>query len=402
MHERHGPDGSSTPREGITGPDDPPSTEAVRVRFRYREYLGGPDPLAEPDPPPEEAVAASRELLSLVEAAEVDDAADREALSEVEKALSRYGGGDRLAVSDVDPRLLARLLGPEGRAAVDRWDAADHALSPRELRRLADVALRETEEARRARGSGSHRGGVGPAGEADGTTRAAAPGSIVDAVATVRAATLRRAEGRGPDEALRSEDLRAAGTEPSGASAVSLLVDLSHSMATRGLHETATRTALALHSLVGSQYPEDRLQLVGFGEVAREMSPGSLVAHGWGRVPGTNLQEALRLARGHMKRNPDLHRHVMVVTDGEPTAHTGADGDPRFSWPAGPRTVEATVGELDAALREGAEVTLFLLADDPRLQAFAELVGRRRGVRVVRTGGRDLGPAVLDRFHAGR
>ncbi|MBE3000230.1 VWA domain-containing protein [Nocardiopsis sp. HNM0947] len=372
------------------------------MRFRYREYLGGPDPLAEPDPPPDEAVAAARELLSLVEAAEVEDAADREALSEAEKALSRYGEGDRLAVSDVDPRLLARLLGPQGRAAVDRWDAADHTLSPRELRRLADVALRDTEEARRARGSGSHRGGVRPGGEPDGTTRAAAHGSVVDAVATVRAATLRRAEGRGRDEVLRAEDLRADGTEPSGASAVSLLVDLSHSMSTRGLHETATRTALALHALVGSHYPEDRLQLVGFGEVAREMSPGSLVAHGWGRVPGTNLQEALRLARGHMKRHPDLHRHVMVVTDGEPTAYTGADGDPRFSWPAGPRTVEATVGELDAALRDGAEVTFFLLADDPQLRAFATLVERRRGVRVVRAGGADLGPAVLDRFHEGR
>lgn len=370
------------------------------MRFRYREYLGGPDPLAEPDPPPEEAVAASRELLALVEAAEVEDDTDRVALAAAEKALVRYGDGDRVAVTDIDPRLLARILGPLGRAAADRLDAADHTLSPRELRRLADVALRDVERARRGRGTGSHRGGGHQGGEPDGTTRTAAPGSVVDAVATVRAATLRRAEGRGREEALRSEDVRAAGTEPTASSAVSLLVDLSHSMVTRELHETATRTALALHSLVGSHYPEDRLQLVGFGELAREMTPGSLVAHGWGQVPGTNLHQALRLARGHLKRHPDLHRHVMVVTDGEPTAHTGADGDPRFSWPAGPRTVEATVGELDAVLRDGAEVTFFLLAEDPRLRAFGELVARRRGVRVVRAGGGELGPLLLDRFRS--
>ncbi|WP_033353876.1 VWA domain-containing protein [Nocardiopsis xinjiangensis] len=369
------------------------------MRFRYREYLGGPDPLAEPDPPPEEAVAASRELLALVEAAEVGDEADRMALAAAEKALVRYGDGDRVAVTDLDPRLLARILGSPGREAADRLDAADHTLSPRELRRLADVALRDVERARRGRGSGSHRGGHRD-GEPDGTARAAAPGSVVDAVATVRAATLRRAEGRGRNEALRAEDVRTAGTEPAASSAVSLLVDLSHSMATRELHESATRTALALHSLVGSRYPEDRLQLVGFGEVAREMTPGSLVAHGWGRVPGTNLHQALRLARGHLARHPDLHRHVMVVTDGEPTAHTGADGDPRFSWPAGPRTVEATVGELDAVLRDGAEVTFFLLAEDPRLRAFGDLVARRRGVRVVRADGGELGPLLLDRFRA--
>lgn len=370
------------------------------MRFRYREYLGGPDPLAEPDPPPEEAVAAARELLALVEAAEVEDEADRTALAAVEKALVRYGDGDRVAVTDIDPRLLARILGPLGRAATDRLDAADHTLSPRELRRLADVALRDVERAGRGRGSGSHRGGRHQGDEPDGTTRTASPGSVVDAVATVRAATLRRAEGRGREEALRSEDVRTAGTDPTTSSAVSLLVDLSHSMVTRELHETATRTALALHSLVASRYPGDRLQLVGFGEQAREMTPGALVAHGWGQVPGTNLHQALRLARGHLKHHPDLHRHVMVVTDGEPTAHTGADGDPRFSWPAAPRTVETTIGELDAVLRDGAEVTFFLLSEDPRLRAFGDLVARRRGVRVVRADSGDLGPLLLDRFRS--
>lgn len=371
------------------------------MRFRYREYLGGPGPLADPDPPPEEAVAASRELLALVEAAEAEDEAARRALAVVEKALVRYGEGSRVAVADIDPRLLGRLLGPLGRAAVDRLDAADHALSPRELRRLGDVALRDVERARRGRGAGPRRGGGRPGGEPGGTAvRTAAPGNAVDAVATMRAATLRRAEGRGREEVLGAEDVRAAGTGATASSAVSLLVDLSHSMVTRELHEAATRAALALYSLVGSHAPGDRLQLVGFGELAREMTPGSLVAHGWGQVLGSNLHQALGLARGHLKRHPGLHRHVMVVTNGEPTAHIGADGDPRFSWPAGPRTVEATVGGLDAVLRDGAEVTFFLLAEDPRLRAFGDLVARRRGVRVVRAEGGELGPMLLDRFCA--
>ena len=89
---------------------------------------------------------------------------------------------------------------------------------------------------------------------------------------------------------------------------------------------------------------------------------------------------------------------IMVVTDGEPTAYLGADGDARFSWPPTPRTVEVTTAELDAALAEGVEVTFFLLADDPRLRAFRALLERREGVRVVNADAEALGPLVLDHY----
>ncbi|WP_304453483.1 VWA domain-containing protein [Nocardiopsis sp. YSL2] len=369
-------------------------------RFRYRRYTGGPDPLAEPDPPADAALRAVDELRALVAAAEADSDAHRAELAALEAALSRYGEGDRAALAEMDPADLRRLLGPEGEAARARLDSADHGLSPRELRRLGDAALRDFEKGRGAL-PGGHAGPAGPGGATGEPTGAflpyeAAGDRPLDAPATAREAALRRARAAGPS--LLPEDLRVAETEPESAAAVSLLIDLSHSMVTRSLHEAATRAALALHALVRTRYPEDRVQVVGFGESAVELTPAELVAHDWRRVPGTNLHHALRLARGHLRRHRGLVPRVLVVTDGEPTAHLGEDGGARFAWPPVPRTLEATLAELDAVLRAGAEVTFVLLADDPRLRAFRALVERRRGVRVVDADADLLGPLVLDRY----
>ena len=375
------------------------------MRFRYRAYMGGPDPLADEGPPPREAVRAAGELRALI----TDALSDRESseaeaalLSAAEEALGRYGAGERSAVEEVDAVALGGLLGAEGRERLDRWDEADHGLTPRELRRLGEVALAEIEAAPSVRGGG-HRGGSGHTGEPTG---ASVPHDgldrPLDPLSTLRAAMVRRAaEGdlAGVNGTpLRTDDLRYAETEPTGAAAVCLLVDLSHSMTTRGLHEAATRTALALHTLVRTRRAEDRMLVIGFGDRAREMTPAELVEHDWRRVPGTNLQHALHLARAHLRRHRGLRPVIMVVTDGEPTAHLGEDGDARFAWPPTPRTVGVTTAELDAALTEGAELTFFLLADDPRLRAFRGLLERRRGVRVVNADAEVLGPLVVGRY----
>ncbi|WP_049568637.1 VWA domain-containing protein [Nocardiopsis sp. SBT366] len=377
------------------------------MRFRYREYMGGPDPLAETDPPPQEAVRSAVGLLELIAGARAEEAGragtteedpPEAALAAAEEALTRYADGDRDALVGLDTATLRGTLGPAAYGPLDRLDAADHELTPRELRRLGEVALGDIEAAGRA-APGGHLGGDGAG---DDPTGAAVPHDglerTLDAVATLREAMLRRAAAGGSGAALRAEDVRYTETEPAGAAAVCLLVDLSHSMVTRGLHEAATRTALALHTLVRTRHPEDRVMLIGFGDHAREMTPADLVEHDWARVPGTNLQHALHLARRHLRRHRGLRALVLVVTDGEPTAHLGEDGDARFAWPPAPRTVEVTAAELDAVLGEGATVTFFLLADDPRLREFRALLERRRGVGVVNADADALGPSVIDRY----
>jgi uncharacterized protein with von Willebrand factor type A (vWA) domain len=99
-------------------------------------------------------------------------------------------------------------------------------------------------------------------------------------------------------------------------------------------------------------------------------------------VQGTNLQHALMLAGRHLRRHPDAEPVVLVVTDGEPTAHLGADGVPVFQWPTTEQTLRATIGQVDELRRAGAVLNIFMLGDDPGLARFVDAVARRAGGRV--------------------
>ncbi|WP_316042223.1 hypothetical protein [Nocardiopsis sp. CNR-923] len=204
--------------------------------FRYRAYTGGPDPLADPDPPPAE---------KWVEA----NAPEREQAGD-------GGAGEGSAEERSLDGTRADGLLPPG-------EGTGHGLTPRELRRLGRIALRDIERAARS-AAGRHAGGAASGTEPTGAAlpREADDDRPLDPVASVRAAALRRAVPGERAIRLRADDLRVAETEPVGARAVSLLVDLSHSMVERALHTAATRTALALHTLVSGHHPEDRIQLV--------------------------------------------------------------------------------------------------------------------------------------------
>src|SRR5207248_11276961 len=114
--------------------------------------------------------------------------------------------------------------------------------------------------------------------------------------------------------------------------AVALLVDLSYSMALRGTWAAAKSTALALHTLVSTKYPQDAIQIIGFSKYARVLQPVELAGLSWDMVQGTNLQDGLMLASRHLARHPDAEPVVLVVTDGEPTAPLLPDGSAGVDW----------------------------------------------------------------------
>ena len=53
---------------------------------------------------------------------------------------------------------------------------------------------------------------------------------------------------------------------------------------------------------------------------------------------------------------------LLVVTDGEPTAHLLAHGESWFAYPPDPETIRVTVAELDRLGRTGTQATFFGLA----------------------------------------
>jgi uncharacterized protein with von Willebrand factor type A (vWA) domain len=187
-------------------------------------------------------------------------------------------------------------------------------------------------------------------------------------------------------------------TERRTAAVVSLLVDLSYSMHLRGTWAAAKQTALALHALLRTKYPQDAIQVVGFSNYARELRETELAGLGWDMVQGTNLHHALLLAGRHIDRHPEHEPVVIVVTDGEPTAHLQRDGRYWFDWPPSPETLELTLAEVDKMTRRHATMNIFMLADDAGLTAFVENVAKRNGGRVLQAAPEHLGEYVIRDF----
>ncbi|HET8719224.1 MAG TPA: VWA domain-containing protein [Nocardioidaceae bacterium] len=323
----------------------------------------------------------------------VAELADLEAL---DQQLGQTHPGATL--DDVDAEALERHLGAEVAADFDALRRLEQELerqgfvarveeglrlTPRALRRLGATALRRVFAQLEAAGQGDHHDHrTGSADEPTGASRAWEFGDELplDAVRTVGNA-LRR--GGAIPGSLLVDDFEVVETERRTAAAVALCVDLSFSMVQEGRWGPMKQTALALSHLVATRFRQDALQVIGFDRHARRLTPLQLaeVEPEW--VQGTNLQHALLLASRHLRRHPDAEPVVLVVTDGEPTAHLLPDGSAYFDWPPTAQTLRATIGQVDELARYGASLNFFLLGEDPGLARFVDAVARRAGGRVL-------------------
>lgn len=273
-------------------------------------------------------------------------------------------------------------------------------LSPKALRRLGGTALRRifAELATGRRGEHDLRS-AGAAGEVTGASRSWEYGDEqpLDVVRTVARAV--RRSGAGVPVALAVEDFEVVETERRASAAVALCVDLSFSMISEGRWGPMKQTALALSHLVATRFPQDALQIIGFGREAMPLTQQELAGVEPDMVQGTNLQHALRLAGRHLRRHSDAEPVVLVVTDGEPTAHLDPEyGGAVFNWPPLRETIEATVAEVDNLTRYGATMNLFMLGEDPGLRRFVDAVARRCGGRVFTPDLDDLGEYVVSDY----
>ena len=349
----------------------------------------------------------------------VSDLADLEAL---EAQLSEASGPSGL--DDVDIDALERQLPASSvrnlealrdlQAELERQGYIESGadgmqLTPKALRRLGETALKRIFQRLDADGTGSHQDPR--SGGADERTGAFLPWEFgddrpIDAVRTVQNAVLRRAStgGDGDRDGIRLdvEDFAVAETTKRTGAAVALLVDLSFSMVQEGRWGPMKQTALALSHLISSRFRQDALQIIGFDRIARPLTAMQLaeVEPQW--IQGTNLHHALILAGRHLRRHPDAEPVVLVVTDGEPTAHLEPDGSPTFQWPTTNATLRATVGEVDVMTRYGVALNFFLLGDDPGLARFVDSVARRNGGRVFTPELGRLGEYVVSDYLSAR
>ena len=312
----------------------------------------------------------------------------------VERALGRQAVEDMAQLRQIEREL-------QRQGYLERGPGQGMQLTPRALRRLGSAALRRVFADMAAAGRGGHdMRNAGPAGEATGASRTWEFGDEqpLDVTRTVRNAVLRTAsdpDTRGRGVRLTPEDFEVAETERRSHAAVALLVDMSFSMELRGTWGEAKTTALALHSLITTKFPQDAIQIIGFSDYARPMTPGDLISHEWERVQGTNLQHALMLARRHLDRHRSAEPVILVITDGEPTAHLTPEGYADFSWPPTRETIAATVAEVARCTRRGATINVFMLDNEPALVDFMNEVARRNGGRLFEPKPGRLGEYVV-------
>ena len=355
----------------------------------------------------------------------LEELADVEAL---EASLSQdYPGA---SLDDIDVDALRRNLGPravedlEALRALERelteqgFLTREHGrlkLTPKAIRRIGATALRRIFRQLEARDRGDHdTEGAGVAGEATGATRSWQFGDEqpLDIVGTLKNAVLRQgpdlfergSRGGGAGTAVRARleleagDFEVLETERRSAAAVCLLIDLSYSMVLRDAWGAAKTTALALNSLISTRYPQDALQIIGFSAMARNLRAGDLAELEPDMVQGTNLQHALMLAGRHLDRHADAEPIVLVVTDGEPTAHIEPGGRPWFEWPPLPRTLELTLAEVLRLTKRGATINVFMLDEEPRLIRFVQTLARLNHGRVFAPSTDRLGDYVVSDY----
>ncbi|MEE2032589.1 vWA domain-containing protein [Rhodococcus chondri] len=339
---------------------------------------------------------------ALQEIAELDQLA--------EQLSQQYAGA---SLDDIDLDALARHLGPQAVADArtlaelekelqrqgffDRGADGQWRLSPKAMRQLGQTALRDVMDRVSSRGGQRETRRAGATGEPTGASRPWEFGDTEpwDVVRTLTNATLR---DPGVPVRMAVSDVEVVETEQRTQAAVALLVDTSFSMVMDGRWVPMKRTALALNHLVATKFRGDALQLIAFGRHARVVTAPELAGLDGVYEQGTNLHHAFLLAGRHLRRHPNAQPVVLVVTDGEPTAHLESDGFATFDYPPSARTLGMTVRELDHLARIGAQITIFRLGDDPGLARIVDRMARRVGGRVVAPDLDGLGAAVVSDY----
>ncbi|HEV3281280.1 MAG TPA: VWA domain-containing protein [Acidimicrobiales bacterium] len=363
-------------------------------RFRFR----GDDPMGMG-----EATDAAARLRDLDELESFLRSANSPAsLAEVDLDKVRQHLGDDAADSLDRLSKLAKQLADAG--LIDQREGRFE-LTPKGIRRIGQQALSDLFAQLDKDRVGTHRTSWSGAGhDREETTKPYEFGDPfnLDLSRTVHNAV--RRSGSGLPVRLAPNDFEVIETEALTRSATVLLLDLSLSMPMRDNFVPAKKMALALHTLIASRFPRDYLGLVGFSEVARVIEPEDLPTVSWDYVYGTNLQHGLILARKMLAHQPGT-KQIILVTDGEPTAHVipYADGvgyDVYFNYPPVPETLEVTLAEVLRCTRAGITINTFLLDPDRGLQGFVEQLARINRGRTFATSPDELGDYVLVDFLA--
>ena len=332
-------------------------------------------------------------------------------LSDMEDTVRSARAADDLESLNADD--VERLAGPGARQSLEqlkkltelleeagliRKDGERYELTPRGIRKIGQRSLEDIFATLKRDAFGSHRARTrGRGGDPTDELKTYEFGDpfLLDLPDTVKNAVYR--DGAHVPVKLKADDFSVYRTELMTQSATAILVDVSRSMLFRGCFLAAKKVTLALDSLIRSTFPKDDLYIVGFSSLAQQLKPQDLPRLTWNEyIYGTNMQHAFETARTLLSRSRGKNKQIILITDGEPTAHfEPGDPEPKFAYPPTARTREMTLREVLRCTREGITINTFMLARGHYLVDFVNQMSKINTGRAFYVEPERLGEYVL-------
>ncbi|HYS02569.1 MAG TPA: VWA domain-containing protein [Candidatus Eisenbacteria bacterium] len=330
-------------------------------------------------------------------------------IEDLEGALR--GGYQGRPLTPEQSQQLEQLLGPEASQAADQLSALVEELerkgyvqsgrrgmelTARGVRRIGQKALRDLYTRLKRDRFGDHPISVrGFGSERSDETKGYEFGDAFNLQVEQTLMNALRREGPGRPVHLQTDDFEVYRSELAATCATVLMIDMSRSMPLRGYFYAAKKVALALDALIRSQFPRDHLSVIAFSEYARRIPPAQLAELSYNEyVYGTNIQHGLMLARQYLNRHQDGNKQVIIITDGEPTAHMEG-GKAQFFYPPMPETFQRTLLEVQRCTRDHIVINTFMLDNDYHLVSFVKQMTKLNGGRAFFTSADRLGDYIL-------
>ncbi len=273
-------------------------------------------------------------------------------------------------------------------------------LSPKGVRRIGQLALRDIYQSLLKDRTGSHSTDYRGITEIrpDETKRYSFGDPLnINLVATLKHALARKA---GVPLQVNPDDFEVYENDFGTSSSTVLCLDMSWSMSWEGRFAAAKKVAMAMETLIRSKFPRDYFSIVGFFTRAVELKLKDLPEASWNMGDQfTNLQDGLRLASELLARHPSRNQHVIVITDGQPTAYF-LNKRLYCEWPLSfggisMRAAQETLKEVERVTRKGITINTFMLDDSPSLRAFVEKMTQINQGRALYTRPDHLGEYML-------
>jgi uncharacterized protein with von Willebrand factor type A (vWA) domain len=321
---------------------------------------------------------------------------------------------------------VVELIQKEG--LIERDEEGKWRVTPKGIRRVQDKTLGELFQTFRRDSVGRHdtlHKGEGTVQLED--TRPYVYGDSlanIDMHETLKNAYIR--QGGGVPIRLSHEDYVVHETEYQTRCATVVLIDMSGSMGRYGKYYTTKKVAIALQAMVRAQYPQDSIEMIGFYTFASPMTERQLLNSApkpvsmfdsrihlrfdmdkpQGRVPQhfTNIHAGLRLARSHLLRQSAANKQIIVITDGEPTAHIEGR-EVVLIYPPAEKTATNTLNEVRRCACAEIRVSSFALIEDYfylGLVNFVQEMARVSNGVAAYCSVDDLGKFVFESFIGGR